>query len=221
MALEGLRTQIDALQWEKEALKIENRKLKEKNPDRAIELEQMSQYPQELEASVVEIETLPGQLKMIPTLEAQLGQSMQEVESLKRQLEALQNGQSEVVATATEQLRLELHSLEVQVQQAQSASREAEAVVEKLQGRIESLSECNSDLQSQCERLERQSREREENVRHRMEFQQLKMLDETNRKCEAREERLLHQLRALEAKQQATPASVSHKSEYHAKPQRW
>ena len=151
---------------------------------------------------------------MVPTLEAQLSQSMQEVESLQRQLEALQNGQSEVIATATEQLRLELHSLEVQAQQAQSASREAEAVIEELQGRVESLNECNSDLQRQCERLERQSQEREENFRHTMEFQQLRMLDETNRRWEAREERLLHQLRTLEAKQQATPSLVSRTSEH-------
>ena len=84
MSLEALRTKFDSLAWEKGQLEVENRRLRESNPEQ----EAMVNLEAELNQSKEEIEQLTEQLGEIPRLVKQLRDALQREEGLRQWLQA-------------------------------------------------------------------------------------------------------------------------------------
>ena len=88
MSLEGFRTQVDALDWEKSQLEAEVRNLSEFKHVEASVLERDRGFK-------AEIEELSKRVKEIPELEVKLNEALQETEQLKVQLNELRAKQRE------------------------------------------------------------------------------------------------------------------------------
>ena len=76
MAMEGLRTQIEALTWEKGQLETQLRKLKDAKPDEAAAIERERELQQEVQELTKKVEELPG-------LEMELNEALQKIGRLK------------------------------------------------------------------------------------------------------------------------------------------
>ena len=112
MSLEGLRTQIDALNWEKSQLETESRKLREYKHVEAAVIEREREFQ-------VGIEELSKRVKEIPGLEVKLHEALQEKKQLKVQLIKLRAKQTEKGE------QQELESLKWELQEAKETVRVA------------------------------------------------------------------------------------------------
>ena len=88
MSLEGFRTQVDALAWEKSQLEADLHNLSEFEHLEASVLERERRFK-------VEIEELSKRAEEIPELEVKLHEALQETEKLKVKLNELRKKQRE------------------------------------------------------------------------------------------------------------------------------
>ena len=84
MTLEALQTQMDTLKREMGQLEIENRRLRESNPDQ----ERLMQLEAELEQSRGKITHLTERLEDVPCLEQQLSEALRQGEQVRQELQA-------------------------------------------------------------------------------------------------------------------------------------
>ena len=183
MALEALRTQIDALKWDKCQLEAENRKLKAAHPDQAtlVELEA------ELIRSKEETAHLTERLGEVPKLEQQLTEALQQMDEFRRQTE-------EAGPQGDEERRLQQA-----LQDAEGRATAAEDKVKDLETRLEQESQYRQTLEERC----KQQEDRSEQLLRDAELRQYKLLETERQKWEGREERLLEQLRTAQAQFEA------------------
>ena len=95
MAMEGLRTQIEALTWEKGQLETQLRKLKDAKPDEAAAIERERELQKEVQELTKKVEELPG-------LEMELNEALQKV------------GRLETDGAAASEERLRAHAQEIE-----------------------------------------------------------------------------------------------------------
>ena len=182
MSLEGLRTQIDALNWEKRQLETELRKLRESKHVEAAVIEREREFQ-------VEIEELSKRVTEIPELEVKLHEALQEKEQLKVQL-------NEVRAKQTEEgEQQELESLKQELQEAKETVRVA---VE----REESLHEELERERQRCEDFEKESlelKEKLEKLKDVYDLQYYRAVEAEQKRAEEREKQLRETLPTLES----------------------
>ena len=99
MAMEGLRTQVDALVWEKTQLETELRKLREAKPEEAAMLQQAREFRLEIEELTRRVEELPrlemelnGALQKVAQLEGEKIAAEEELQRQKQQCEQAASG---------------------------------------------------------------------------------------------------------------------------------
>ena len=189
MALEGLRVQVDSLKWEKAQLEVENRRLKEDNPEQAALVE----AEEELTRSKEEIEHLTERLTKVPRLEQQLTEALQQAQQFKQQLESLASESAGL--QEAERLRAELMRARHNADEARGRATASESRARDLAERLDKEAEQRAAIQLECDRLRETMTQFQTNA----ELQQYRALDQGRRKWKAREERLTEQQHAAEA----------------------
>ena len=175
MSLEALRTQMDTLKREMGQLEIENRRLRESNPDQ----EKLLELEAELEQSKLEIAHLTERMEELPRLEQQLSEALEQGEQLRQELQARDQETDE--RESETQLREHLAQAESNVAESRERLKEIEAQVTRLA----------AELEHREEELRR--------TRNDTELQIYRAVDTERRKWEKREERLLEQMALLQA----------------------
>ena len=180
MSLEALRTQMDTLKREMGQLEIENRRLREGNPDQ----EKLLELEAELEQSKEEIAHLTERLGQLPCLEQQLSEALAQGEQLKQELQARYCETDE--REGEKQLRESLTQAESDAAESRSRLKDIEAQATRLA----------AELEHREEELIR--------VHKDTELQIYRAVDTERQKWEKREERLIDQISLLQAQLRLT-----------------
>ena len=171
---------MDTLKREMGPLEIENRRLREGNPDQ----EKLLELEAELEKSKEEIAHLTEQLGQLPCLEQQLSEALAQGEQLRQELQARCRETDE--QEGKKQLRESLAQAESDAAESRSRLKEIEAQATHLA----------TELEHREEELLR--------VQKDTELQIYRAVDTERQKWEKREERLIEQISLLQAQLRST-----------------
>ncbi len=213
MAIEALRTQLDAVLWEKRELDAENRRLREDNPEavRVVELEEelaqskaelaqskaeLAQTVEELEQSKAELECMSEQLGEIPRLEQDLDRALQETRSLRQASAANGRGEGQDGTGETELRRL-TRELTQATEAAEQARKHAEESACQLEYELRRYRKLGEELERVGKLLEEMERGAELN--------RYQAVSAEKAKWEAREERLVEQLTEAKERLKSLP----------------
>ena len=198
MPLEGLRTQIDALNLEKSQLETELWKLRESKHVEAAVIEREREFQ-------VEIEVLSKRVEEIPELEVKLHEALQEKEQLKVQLDKVRAKQTE----EGEQQEFEKKSLELKEKLEKLKDvydlqyyRAVEAEQKRAEKRDEQLHETLPTLESQ--KMVEELEELQEKLRNEQEMNQLLL-----KKEQLKSEELEVQVKQLIMQQKRARGTIS------------
>ena len=183
MTLEALRTKLDSLAWENSQLEIENKRLRESNPNQAalVDLEA------ELERSKEDTVHLTEQLG---SLEKQLSAALQREEDLRRRVEAAQ-GQPEVPQpVGLEQMAKELEMAKRDAQEASSRAAESDDQATELTQSLAQETARVRELESELDHQRGIAMQLQQDA----ELHRYRTVEAETRKWEAREERLVEEL---------------------------
>ena len=190
--MEALRTRVDSLQWEIHRLGVENRHLREENPE-------VSRTLQQLEGAKREVAELTDRKS---ELERRLTETARAAEDAA---ERAQRAETRAEELETRRLGEETDG--------HGGEAEASLEIERLRADNErSLREVQQELAEQGTRLgeeERRNRAAREDLLQRAELERYRALDEQRQKWEARETRLIARLEAVEEELGALGDSTS------------
>ena len=190
--MEALRTRVVSLQWEIHRLGVENRHLREENPEVSGTLQQLEGAKREVAELTDRTSELERRLTETARAAEDAAQRVQRAETRAEELETRRLGE-----------RTDGHGGEA----------EASLEIERLRADNErSLREVQQELAEQGTRLgeeERRNRAAREDLLQRAELERYRALDEQRQKWEARETRLIARLEAVEEELGALGDSTS------------
>ena len=188
MTLEALRTKLDSLGWENSQLEIENKRLREINPDQAAMVNLEAELERTKEDTVHLTEQLGG-------LEKELSAALQREDDLRQRVEAAE-GQPTPIQPA-EQLLRELETAKQDAQMAKTRAAESEdqakELAQSLARETARVRELESELESELDHQKEISIRLDQDA----ELQRYRVLEAETRKWEAREAQLVEELNIM------------------------
>ena len=177
--MEGLRTKLDGLQWEVNRLEVENRRLREGDAEASVRVD----LEGELERSKAELAQMAARVEESA---AQAADQAQAAERRARETEELAGHQEQALEEIRTRLQETVEELRVERRES-TAVRNTLAASEERSGALEEeLARLEDELRTKSEEVGRQ--------RAALELERYRWMEETTKKSEARESRLLDQL---------------------------
>ena len=177
--MEGLRTKLDGLQWEVNRLEVENRRLREGDAEASARVD----LEGELERSKAELAQMAARVEESA---AQAADQAQAAERRARETEELAGHQEQALEEIRTRLQETVEELRVERRES-TAVRNTLAASEERSGALEEeLARLEDELRTKSEEVGRQ--------RAALELERYRWMEETTKKWEARESRLLDQL---------------------------
>ena len=193
MSLEALRTKLDSIVWEKGQLEIENRRLRDSNPEKAT----MVDMEAELNRCKADVVHFTEQLGEIPRLEQQLREALEREEGLRQQVEAENLPEA---SREMERLTRELEHAKHDADEARSRAIKSDDRATESDDRATGLMEALERERARARELESEIDRQGEitmQLQHDAELKRYRALEAEAQKWEAREERLVEQLADL------------------------